>query len=591
MGEKYLKKIVNLAVTREEWQSGAVSDDSLVDYTVKGEVKNTGLSEIKNAIVIAALSNKNTNKTYQVLTKKFAIFKAADYTILPPLKPGNSLPFEISITFPPGNTLLLENFGLRSLENKILNDVFGQKVFLIYDKNILADTTQVWFKSELLENIKLVRPQWRPVHTAHKVLKKFKCSGQIKNIGGKKINKFYVHGILESKYGETITLKSDENEYNIHGEQLFENLALYGRAEFSFSCLLPSMKILEENNLTPAIIEKKVASGEYKTRIFVQYVESSPEKLTYRDVDEAPSVIEEEKGEKKIEIVDEDWSLEGDEYLITGSIKNTGSRDIEDIYIIASIIEKDMKEPIVWETATDTYKTLIIERVHYLKVGEEWSYSFNLKVPSSKLFGKSKLTSKNIPQGIESEELIQKVDLYYTKEDVHEEGIKRLRFGNSYYQLKNFRGCLCEYQEGLKLVPDEKRFHLNMGICYYKLGELQRAIESCKKALSIDNNYSKSLYLLGLIYHSMKNFNDALSWYEKAHAIESDNPKVLYNIACIYFSLNKIDDGLNQLRRAFTFENKLVMSQMVRDPEISHLRKNPKFSDFLKDVRAEALSK
>ena len=77
----------------------------------------------------------------------------------------------------------------------------------------------------------------------------------------------------------------------------------------------------------------------------------------------------------------------------------------------------------------------------------------------------------------------------------------------------------------------------------------------------------------------------------EAHAIENDNPKVIYNIACIYFSLNKMDDGLNQLLRAFTFENQLILSQMVKDPEISHLKKNPKFAEFLKDVRAEVVSK
>ena len=92
-----------------------------------------------------------------------------------------------------------------------------------------------------------------------------------------------------------------------------------------------------------------------------------------------------------------------------------------------------------------TIKTLTIEKISYLKIDDEYLYSFRLKIPLSKLFGKAKWSSKNIAQGIEEEELAQKVDIYYTKEDVQEEGIKRLRFGNSYYQLNNFRGCLREF--------------------------------------------------------------------------------------------------------------------------------------------------
>ncbi len=440
MGEKYIKKIVNLTVIREEWQSSAVSDSGLTSFAVHGEVKNTGLSEIKNAIVVAAIISKKSNKTFQLLTKKLAIYKAADYTILPPIKPGDALPFEITIAFPPSRTLLTGSLGIRTLENKILNDIYSQKVFLIYDTNVLDNETQEWFKDELLEKIKLIRPQWQAVHNKQKTLKEFNCTGQIKNIGNKEIKNFYVHGILENSYGETITLTSEENEYNIHGNQLFEQIDSNGRADFDFSCRLPSMKILEDNNLTPALIEKRVASGQYKTRIFVQYADSVRTKLTFRDVDEAPSVIEEEFGEKKIEILEEDWSQEDDEFLITGNIKNSGTRDVENVYIIASIFDKNSKEPIMWETATDTHKTLTIEKISYLKIDEEYSYSFMLKIPSSKLFGKAKWSSKNIAQGIEEEELVQKVDLYYTQEDVQEEGIKRLRFGNSYYQLNNFRG-------------------------------------------------------------------------------------------------------------------------------------------------------
>ena len=155
----------------------------------------------------------------------------------------------------------------------------------------------------------------------------------------------------------------------------------------------------------------------------------------------------------------------------------------------------------------------------------------------------------------------------------------------NYFQLKNFRGCLREYSEGIKLIPDEKSFYLNIALCYYKESEIQRAIEYTKKALNIDDQYGKALYLLGLLHHTMKKYSNALPWYKKAYEIDKNNPKIIYNMGCIEFGDNRIDEGIKWVDKAFNFDKTQVITQMIKDPELTSVRKNAKFSNFLKDLR------
>jgi len=128
-------------------------------------------------------------------------------------------------------------------------------------------------------------------------------------------------------------------------------------------------------------------------------------------------------------------------------------------------------------------------------------------------------------------------------------------------------------------------FYLNIALCYYKEGAIQRAIEYTKKALNIDDQYEKAFYLLGLLYHTMKKYSDALPWYRKAYEIEKDNPKIIYNLGCIEFGDNKIEEGIQWLDKAFNFDKTQVITQMIKDPELSRVRKNAKFAEFLKELR------
>ena len=593
MGEKYIKKIVRLSITREEWTNNALYGEDNLQFTVKGEIKNTGLSEVKSAVVIAVIIDAKSKKTFQVFTKKLIIFKAADYTLLPAVKPNQSIPFEISVQFPPFKSLLFGKWSVRSLEDNILKGKFRQKLFLIYDTRVLDDETEKWFREELLDNIKLMSLKWDALYSKNKKLLGYKCTGQIKNIGVKHVENFYILAFLENKFGKPIILYQNDEEKRIEGSYIVPKISPHEKIRFEVFCRIPDEELLKENKLSLAAIQEKVEKEEFRIRITTMFVESIESKQRiYRSVTDDPTVIEEEMGVSKIEKIQEVWSFDpvNEEYSVSGIIKNTGERDVEDVYLLASIIDKEKGEPIIWETASDTFKTLVIEKIPYISIDEDIPFAFTIKLPSGKIFSKTKWNVKNIPEGIEQGNLTQNVELYYVKEDISEEGLKRLRFGNSYFQLKNYRRCIQEYLEGIKLIPDEKRLFFNLSLCYYKVEEIQKALEYCLMALKLDLHYEKALYLMGLLNHHIKKYEDALSWYHKALETTPENAKILYNIGCIYMELNNTQKGFDFLRQAYAKDRNRIFSQIVRDADFVKIRGNKEFIDFIQNIQRETVS-
>jgi len=594
MGERYIKKIVRLSITKDEWLSNTQVGGNNLSFSVKGEVKNTGLSEVKSAVIIAAIIDAKTQKTYQIITRRLVIFKAADYSILPLIKPGQSVPFEVIINFPLNKSLLFGKWSFRNLEDDILKGKYRQNLYLLYDTRVLDEKTEQWFRDELLQNLKLINPKWEALYDKNKKLLGYKCTGQLKNISVKTIENFYIIGYIEDKYGKPIILHYNDEEMRIEGNQLISRIASHEKIKFEIVCRIPPEEILKENKLSLVYIKEKFSAEEFTMRITTMFSEAVlHNRIVYRDTEDAPTVIEEEVGIRKIEKIQEEWVFDqnNEEYTVSGIIKNTGEQDVENVYVMASIIDKEKNQPIVWETATDTLKTLVIEKIPYISVDEDVPIVFTLKLPSSKLFGKTRWNAKNIPESVESGELIRGVELYYVKEDVREEGLKRLRFGNSYFQLKNYRGCIREYLEGIKLIPDEKRLYFNLSLCYYKFEEIQKAFENCAIAIKLDPTYEKALYLMGLLNHYIEKYDEALKWYQDALKVNPENPRILYNIGCIYLKLDKLQQGFQFLHQAYIKDTTQVFSQLVRDPDFRKLKNNQEYLDFMGSIRREIITR
>ncbi len=591
MAEKVIKKVVRLVVTKEDWSSNKNLREGRVVFTVTGEIRNVGFSEIKNAIVVGAIVNSKTQKTYQIVTRKFRIFKAADYSIVPIIKPDDTLPFEVSIEFPQFNSLVFGKKMIRNLEDNIQKGDFEEKVFLIYDKNVLDDTTQEWFRDELLNNLRFIRPKWTMIYNEGGKLTRFKCDGIVKNGSFKEIKNFEIFGTIEEAPTKPLTFNFLDDTYQIIAKKEIDKIQPNHLKKFTFTCQIPPDEILLENNYTIEKLEEEFKSGYLTPSLAASFIDEKKKHSVYRDTDEAASVIQEIEGETKAEEYDIDWRNDDDnnEYVITGGVRNTGSRDIDALYVISSIISKKSGEPLVWETATETVKSISIEKVSYLRKEEKIEFKIRLKKPGKKSLEKNDIKAKTVEEGLRTDELQQKVELYYHKEDVYEEGIKRLKLGNSYFQLKNYSGCIREFLEGMKLIPTEKRFCFNVALCYYKINKMDQAVNYCKRALKIDEDYVNAYYLMGLIYHNLKRYDDALDMYRLAHKNDKENLRILYNIGCIHFLKEDVKQGIEWFKKGIKTDKSALISQMVRDADLKKMKNNEEFNDFLQYIREDVI--
>jgi len=589
MAKKVIKKVVQLVITSEKWTSNTNLRKNIFELSVTGEVKNIGMAEVKNAIVIGAVINTKTNNTFQLVNKRLKIYKAADYTILPNIKPGQTLPFEISIHFPTFKSMLFGKSLVKMLEDGIKRDKYYKKAYLSYDENILDDKTIEWFREEDLKKIRFSEGKWSIIKDpASKRVTGFKCKGMIKNSALKEIKDFEILGYMNDSRDKSINFYLDDIEYSIAGSLEINKILSNTYKQFEIICNIPNDTVLDANGYSREKLEEDFKEDRMNPKLTLRFMKKVQSKETYRDIDENPTILEESDLEKIVDKIEERWEENKNEFLSFCKVKNNGAADVENCYVIASLAIKETGQPVTWDSATESLKAISIEKVPYLAIGSEQDLILKFNKPPQSILKNFNLKSESIEKALNTGELEKIIEIYYHKEDVQEEGLKRLRLGNTYYQLNNYRGCLNEYSEGIKLIADYKLFYYNLGLTYYKLNDLVLAEENCKKAVEIDKDCSKALYLLGLILGHSKKRNEAFGYFNRALEIDKDNPKIIYNIGCLHILNKNIPEGINWLKNALKTDKNLIISQLIKDHDLKEAKKDEVFRNFLSKIREES---
>jgi tetratricopeptide (TPR) repeat protein len=74
--------------------------------------------------------------------------------------------------------------------------------------------------------------------------------------------------------------------------------------------------------------------------------------------------------------------------------------------------------------------------------------------------------------------------------------------GFSYANLGEHAQAIEDYNEALRIAPDDANAHINRGIAYYNLGKYRRAIEDYDEALRLDPGDAIAYYNRGLAYEN-----------------------------------------------------------------------------------------
>ncbi len=603
MQKKAIKKIVDAKITKQEWKRLPKTGAKGYYYRCEGEVRNTGFSEIKELVVICAVYKKGRKKLLTFITKKFRVHKSAGYFAVFNLNPNESTNFIVTLNLPSPSEVIWGRFLLKNIDAGIKEGILIQKTFLHYDKKLLDGKTKKWFRFEEIRKIKILDCNWdvRELKSENTVM--FICKGTLKNTGNFDFENAIITSYIKivetdvplkwvfkkrkpkGEFFDEIEEKDEEQIYETKGQVVIPLIKANSTAEFNGTIKLPDFSIIERSEWRYEKIMNGLEKGILEYAIDIGY-ESESGILVYRDTLEDPTLIQEVKENRKVDVIGEEWILqregENRKYNCKGMIKNTGNVDIHNIYVISSILDPKKNEPIMWESGSESFKTLEIEKVDFLKIRETKTFQIDISLPDSKGASKSDISAQKIIDMVESGSLRKKVNVYYESEDVNEEGFKRLNLGNAYFRLGNFGAAIKEYNEGIKLIPDEKMLYFNLGLTYYKVFRLNDSLEAFKNALKVDSRYLKAIYFEGLVYMKLKEWDNAIERLRAALSVDEKNEKICFNISCCYMEKESKREGYEWLKKAIALNRPVIVNKTLKDPEFEKFRRDSDFIEIIK---------
>jgi len=122
-------------------------------------------------------------------------------------------------------------------------------------------------------------------------------------------------------------------------------------------------------------------------------------------------------------------------------------------------------------------------------------------------------------------------------------------------QRELYLKSIYEFQEGIRLFPENAEAYYNMGILYYKVGEKQKAFDAFSLAVKYIPDHARALNYLGIIYSEQKNYDKGMELFQSA--IRSD-PNLLYaynNMIYIYHERKDSTNTIKMFRKMIEIEN------------------------------------
>ena len=120
--------------------------------------------------------------------------------------------------------------------------------------------------------------------------------------------------------------------------------------------------------------------------------------------------------------------------------------------------------------------------------------------------------------------------------------------------LTQFKAAINNYEQLLKITPNNSEAHNNLGYCLYKIGILESAIDSYKQAVLIKPDFAQAYYNLGLTYFDAGKIEAAIDSYKKALLIKPDYAEAYNNIGTVLRDRGEYDEALE-------YYNKLLLIQ------------------------------
>jgi Flp pilus assembly protein TadD len=126
----------------------------------------------------------------------------------------------------------------------------------------------------------------------------------------------------------------------------------------------------------------------------------------------------------------------------------------------------------------------------------------------------------------------------------------RVELGNALFVKGQTAGAMSQFQEAIRLKPDEAQTHYNFGIALFKNGQTSAAVSQYQEAIRLKPDYADACYNLGNALFSQGQTSAAVSQYREAIRLKSHDVDVHINLGAALFNEGQTDEAISQFQEA-----------------------------------------
>jgi tetratricopeptide (TPR) repeat protein len=115
--------------------------------------------------------------------------------------------------------------------------------------------------------------------------------------------------------------------------------------------------------------------------------------------------------------------------------------------------------------------------------------------------------------------------------------------GVAYRVKANYGAAIDDFNEAIRLVPDNANVFNNRGVAHRNMGDLDRAVADYDQAIRIKPDYVAAFYNRGLALTDKREYAKAISDFTAVLRVDPKNPTVLYRRGTTFLNSGNIEAG------------------------------------------------
>ena len=118
----------------------------------------------------------------------------------------------------------------------------------------------------------------------------------------------------------------------------------------------------------------------------------------------------------------------------------------------------------------------------------------------------------------------------------------------------DYAQAIDDFNEAIRLVPNNANAFNNRGVAYRNMGDLDRAVVDYDQAIRIKPDYTAAFYNRGLALADKREYAKAISDFTTVLQVDPKNPVVLYRRGTTYLNSGNLEAGNADLSEAKTIK-------------------------------------